>query len=53
MAIKSWHLTRRTFLRGSGISLALPFMNGMAVGDEREALKALPKERPSSSFRTE
>ena len=43
MAVKSWHLPRRTFLRGAGVSLALPFMNAMAVGSEQQALKALPK----------
>lgn len=43
MAGKSWHLQRRTFLRGAGVSLALPFMNAMAVGAERQALQALPK----------
>ncbi len=26
---KSWHLDRRTFLRGAGVSLALPFLGGM------------------------
>ena len=43
MAAKSWHLPRRTFLRGTGVSLALPFMNAMAVGGEQQAIKALPK----------
>ena len=43
MKQKSWHLNRRTFLRGAGISLALPFMNGMTVHGEEKALKALPK----------
>ena len=43
MAHKSWHLQRRTFLRGAGVSLALPFMNAMAVGAEQEAVKQLPK----------
>ena len=43
MATKSWHLSRRTFLRGAGLSLGLPFMNAMAVGGEEKALKALPK----------
>ena len=40
MAQKSWHLPRRAALRGAGVSLALPFMNAMAVGKEQEALKA-------------
>lgn len=43
MASKSWHIPRRTFLRGAGVALSLPFMNAMAVGREAKALKALPK----------
>lgn len=43
MADKSWHLQRRTFLRGAGVSLALPFMNAMAVGAEQKAVSELPK----------
>jgi len=43
MKKKSWHLDRRTFLRGSGVALALPFMNAMAVGAEEKAIKELPK----------
>lgn len=43
MAMKSWHLPRRAFLRGTGVSLSLPFMNAMAVGNEQQALKTLPK----------
>lgn len=43
MAAKSWHLQRRTFLRGAGVSLGLPFMNAMAVGSEQQAIAALPK----------
>ena len=31
MALKSWHLSRRTFLQGSGVSLALPFLECMAA----------------------
>ena len=31
MSRKSWHLSRRTFLRGSGVSLALPFLECMAA----------------------
>ncbi len=30
MSKKPWHLDRRTFLRGSGVSLALPFLECMA-----------------------
>jgi hypothetical protein len=36
MAKKSWHLDRRTFLKGSGVSMALPWMEGMSVGGEPE-----------------
>ena len=43
MARKSWHLSRRTFLRGAGVSLSLPFMHGMAVGKEQQSLETLPK----------
>ena len=31
MTQKSWHLDRRTFLRGSGVALALPWMEGMSA----------------------
>ncbi|MEM1295097.1 MAG: DUF1552 domain-containing protein [Verrucomicrobiota bacterium] len=41
--MKSWHLPRRTFLRGAGLSLGLPFMNAMVAGSETKALQALPK----------
>ena len=41
--MKSWHLPRRSFLRGTGLSLGLPFLNAMAVGKEAKALKELPK----------
>ena len=27
--MKSWHLDRRTFLLGSGVSMALPYMEAM------------------------
>lgn len=43
MASKSWHLSRRSLLRGAGVSLGLPFLNAMAIGKETKALKALPK----------
>lgn len=43
MAAKSWHLQRRSFLRGTGASLALPFLNAMAVGNENQVLTTLPK----------
>jgi hypothetical protein len=40
---KSWHLNRRTFLKGSGLSLSLPFMEAMAIGNESKALDELPR----------
>jgi len=33
MARPSWHLDRRTFLRGAGLSLALPWLEAMAKAD--------------------
>ena len=39
MARPSWHLDRRTFLRGAGLSLALPWLEAMAQADP-------PAERP-------
>lgn len=38
MAQKSWHLDRRTFLRGSGVALALPWLEGMAWAKATEVL---------------
>ena len=35
---KSWQLDRRTFLRGAGTSLALPWLNGMAWATQRQSL---------------
>ena len=43
MASKSWHFGRRTFLRGAGVTLGLPFLNAMAGVSESKALAALPK----------
>ena len=43
MKKKSWHLNRRTFLRGTGLTLALPLMNAMMVHGEEKTLKGLPK----------
>lgn len=36
MAEKSWHLNRRTFLRGMGVSLALPMLEGMTASAKTE-----------------
>ncbi len=38
MASKTWHLSRRTFLRGSGVSLALPFLECMHGATKPAAL---------------
>jgi len=38
MAQKSWQLTRRTFLRGSGVALSLPLLNGMADAADAQQL---------------
>lgn len=37
MARPSWHLDRRTFLRGAGLSLALPWLEAMAKADSPAA----------------
>lgn len=42
MAGKSWHLSRRTFLQGCGVSLALPFLDCMAADEARSGLVARP-----------
>lgn len=42
MAEKSWHLDRRTFLLGTGVSLGLPWLECMAGG---EAEKSAPSPR--------
>ena len=34
MARKSWHLDRRTFLMGTGVSLGLPWLECMAKADD-------------------
>jgi len=43
MTIKSWHLDRRTFLRGTGVSLALPWMECMAKANDQPVV---PDMRP-------
>ena len=43
MATKSWHLNRRTFLRGAGATLALPWLECMGRGDGPRGRVALPK----------
>lgn len=51
MATKSWHLHRRTFLRGSGgIALGLPLLNGMAWANEAKVVAELPRRMCSFYF---
>ena len=37
--MKSWHLTRRTFLRGTGVCIALPWLEGMSHAAPAEKIK--------------
>ena len=43
MAQKSWHLDRRTFLSGIGVSLTLPYLDAMAESVQRQQNKGVPK----------
>lgn len=45
---RSWELSRRTFLRGAGVSLALPMLGAMAPGVARAAAAA-PAGSPAAS----
>jgi hypothetical protein len=38
MSKKSWHLSRRTFLQGSGVAMALPFLDSMADAADAQEL---------------
>jgi len=40
---KSWHLDRRTFLRGTGAALALPWLESMASGAGEKTPAELPR----------
>ncbi len=43
---KSWHIDRRTALKGAGVTLALPWMEGMSAGltaAEKKAAAELPR----------
>lgn len=40
MKQKSWHIDRRTMLRGAGTAIALPFMDSMAWGNNVKAAAA-------------
>ena len=42
MSRKSWDLDRRTLLRGSGVAIALPWLEGMAVAESSRTAE-LPK----------
>lgn len=42
MSKKSWHLGRRTFLQGTGVSIALPLLDSMAWGRD-SAASELPR----------
>ena len=37
--MKSWHLSRRTFLRGTGVCIALPWLEGMSLAAPAEKIK--------------
>ena len=50
MTQKSWHLNRRELLRGSGIALALPLLNGMSWAKAGAASHELPKRMMVSYF---
>lgn len=40
---KSWHLDRRTFLRGTGVALALPLLDSMSWAGEAKTAAQLPR----------
>ena len=48
MTQKSWDLNRRDLLRGSGLALALPLLDGMLTAGESE--QQLPKRMLVSYF---
>ena len=44
MMTKSWHLDRRTFLRGtSGVALGLPLLDGMTWAGEAKTIAEMPR----------
>ena len=49
MTTKSWHLNRRVLLKGGGVGLALPLLNGMTHA-ENAAGAELPKRMLVSYF---
>ena len=50
MKQKSWHLNRRELLRGGGVALALPFLNGMGTALGASRKEVLPKRMLVSYF---
>ncbi|HAD60094.1 MAG TPA: hypothetical protein DCG12_12685, partial [Planctomycetaceae bacterium] len=48
MTEKSWNLNRRDLIRGSGLALSLPFLEGMLCGGESE--QQMPKRMLVSYF---
>lgn len=40
---RSWHLDRRTFLQGTGVSLSLPFLDCMATAADSKSKSELPR----------
>lgn len=49
MSAKSWHLSRRTFLRGAGVAVTMPYLHGMEK--DVEATRAGPGAGPDSKPR--
>ncbi len=54
MAEKSWHINRRTFLKGTGVALALPFLDCMRtpVHAAKSAGAGLPRRLARSTSPT-
>jgi hypothetical protein len=50
MAHKSWHISRRTFLRGAGASIALPWLGAMAPATRAFASEAAAKPPTRMAF---
>ena len=50
MKRKSWHLDRRTFLKGSGVALTLPFLECMQLGAKESRQNERPKRLCSVYF---
>ena len=50
MTKKSWHVNRRTILRGAGAAIALPYLESMAWGSGAEIAAATAKNRFCTFF---